>query len=237
MARAEVEDEVRIAVQVSHREVERRWWRIVQPPPSVAFSLRGRIGAALGPVVDIAMREFSRVVDPQAEEDLEADVQMLGDAGALRAFRNARSGHSVTSAAALVGPGVQAKAGDVAGVLLTVATFLGRHTGARIDAPTLLGVHERNTANDADALGFKWPGPSLLHRLLLDSRLQFGGTADKWRTPSGVAGENHPGAALADAVNRGSVGGFVSALDDLVAGPDELTLLYAWALLHLWRPF
>jgi len=237
MGRHEVEDEVRIAVQVGHGTVERRWWRIVQPPPSVAFSLRGRIGAALGPVVDIAMREFSRAVDPQAEEDLEADVQTVGDAAALRAFRNARAGKSVTSAAALVGPGVQAKAGDVAGVLLTVATFIGRHTGARIDAPTLLGVHERNTANDADSLGFKWPGPSLLHRLLLDSRLTFGGTAEKWRTPSGVVGDDHPGLALADAVNRGSVGGFVAALDDLVAGPDELTLLYAWALLHLWRPF
>jgi hypothetical protein len=238
MARNEVEDSVRIAVEMPPRgEVERRWWRIVQPPPSVAFSLRGRIGAALGPLVDVAMREFSRAVDPQAEEDLESDVQTMGDAMALRAFRNARCGRPIASAAALVGQGVEAKAGDVAGVLTVVATFVARHTGSRIDAPVLLGVHERNTANDPDALGFKWPGPSLLHRLLLDSRLQFGGSGEKWRTPSGIAGENHPGAALADAVNRGSVGGFVAALDDLVAGPDELTLLYTWALLHLWRPF
>ena len=94
-----------------------------------------------------------------------------------------------------------------------------------------------NTANDGDSLGFRWPGPSLLHRLLLDSRLSYGGSGEKWRTPSGVAGEDHPGAALADAVNRGNVGGFINAMDDLVTGPDELTLLVAWALLHLWRPF
>jgi len=237
MPRREVEDTVRIAVQVSADVTERRWWRIVQPPPSVAFSLRGRIGAAMGPLVDVAMREFSRAVDPQAEADLEADAQTLGDAAALRAFRNARCGRSVTSAEALVAPGVTASAADVAGVLTVVATFVARHTGSQIDAPVLLGVHERNTANDPDALGFRWPGPSLLHRLLLDSRLQHGGTAERWRTASGNAGEDHPGAALQEAVNRGSVGGFVAALDDLVTGPDELTLLYTWALLHLWRPF
>lgn len=236
--RAEVEDKACIAVATSDG-VENRWWQITQPVPSVAFSLRGRIGAALGPgVADVMMREFSRAIDPQAEEDLEADAQTVGDAMALRAFRNARAGRSVTSAAAFVTtPGRVPKAAEVAGVLLTVATFIARYTGARIDAPLLLGVHERNTERDGDSLGFKWTGPSLLHRLLLDSRLTFGGTAEKWRTPSGVKGEDHPGADLADAVNRGSVGGFVGALDDLSTGPDELTLLVAWALLHLWRPF
>ena len=234
--RAEVEDKVCIAVETANG-VENRWWRITQPVPSVAFALRGRIGAAIGDTVDVAMREFSRAVDPDAEAALEADVQTVGDAAALRAFRNARAGRSIVSAAALVAPGRTATAADVAGVLLTVATFVARHTGGRLDAVGLLGVHERNTANDADSLGFRWPGPSLLHRLLLDSRLSYGGSGEKWRTPSGVAGEDHPGAALADAVNRGNVGGFIGALDDLVTGPDELTLLVAWALLHLWRPF
>jgi hypothetical protein len=33
-----------------------------QPVPSVAFALRGRIGAAIGDTVDVAMREFSRSI-------------------------------------------------------------------------------------------------------------------------------------------------------------------------------
>ena len=143
--RAEVEDKVCIAVETANG-VEHRWWRITQPVPSVAFALRGRIGAAIGDTVDVAMREFSRAVDPDAEEALEADVQTLGDAAALRAFRNARAGRSIVSASALVAPGRTATAADVAGVLLTVATFVARHTGGRLDAVGLLGVHERNTA-------------------------------------------------------------------------------------------
>ena len=92
--RAEVEDKVCIAVETANG-VENRWWRITQPVPSVAFALRGRIGAAIGDTVDVAMREFSRAVDPDAEEALEADTQTLGDAAALRAFRNSRAGKSV----------------------------------------------------------------------------------------------------------------------------------------------
>ena len=152
--RAEVEDKVCIAVETANG-LENRWWRITQPVPSVAFALRGRIGAAIGDTVDVAMREFSRAVDPDAEEALEADAQTLGDAAALRAFRNARAGKSVVSAAAFVAPGRTATAADVAGVLLTVATLVARHTGGRLDAVGLLGVHERNTANDADSLGFR----------------------------------------------------------------------------------
>jgi len=239
MPRQEIEDKVCLPVRVSADVVERRWWSIVQPPPSVAFSLRGRIGAAMGPMVDVAMRQFLMVVDPQAEEDLAADAAAMGDAVALRTFRRVRAGQDIVTAAALVEdkhkPHVTA--GDVAGVLLHVASYIARASGGRIDGPILLGVHERNTANDGDSLGFKWPGPSLLHRLLLDSRLKYLGCAEKPRAPSGHAGEDHPGGALFAAVNRGSVGGFVAALDEVVTGPDELTLLYVWALLHLWRPF
>src|SRR5690348_15207574 len=113
--RAEVEDKACIAVETA-AGFENRWWRITQPVPSVAFSLRGRIGAALGAgVADVMMREFSRAVDPQAEADLEADGQTVGDAMALRVFRNARAGESIETAAAFASPGHKASAGDVAG--------------------------------------------------------------------------------------------------------------------------
>lgn len=229
MAKREVEDEVRLPVQVGPDEVVDRWWRITQPPPSVAFSLRGRIGAAMGPLVDVAVREFARAVDPQGEDDLAVDTASVGEARALQAFRRARSGRSVVNGDL---PGH-----DVAGDLLGSAVFIAQHTGTRLDGPALLGVHERNTGRDAASMAFRWPGPSLLHRLLLDSRLTYGGQAVQRRYPSGMEGEPHDGANLWRAVNEGSVGGFVAALDDLVTGPDELTLLYAWALLHLWRPF
>lgn len=229
MARDHVEDEVCLPVRVSADKVESRWWRVVQPPPSVAFSLRGRIGAAMGNLVDVAVREFSRAVDPEAEADLEADVQTVGDARALKTFRNARSGRSVRNG--------DLPADVVAGDLTAAAVFVARHTGTRLDGPTLLGVHERNTGRDGASLGFKWPGPSLLHRLLLDSRLTYGGAGERPYYPSGMKGEAHPGAALWEAVSDGSVGAFVNALDGVVTGPDELTLLYTWALLHLWRPF
>ncbi len=234
MARRDVEDEACLPVQVGWGEgdterMEHRWWRITQPVPSVAFSLRGRIGAAMGPLVDVAVREFVRVVDPDGEADVASDAASVGEARALQVFRRARSGRSVVNGDL---PGH-----DVAGDLLATAVYIARATGGRIDGPALLGVHERNTARDGSSLGFKWPGPSLLHRLLLDSRLTCGGSAKVARWPSGMAGEDHPGADLWTAVNEGSVGGFVHALDRLVTGPDELTLLYTWALLHLWRPF
>lgn len=237
MPRREIDDQVRLPVRVSADVVEGRWWSIVQPPPSVAFSLRSRIGAAMGPMVDVGMRQFLMVVDPQAEDDLIADAAAMGDAVALQTFRRVRAGQGIVTAAALVEGDRGLHAGDVAGVLLHVATYVARASGGRIDGPLLLGVHERNTPEAGDAFGFRWPGPSLLHRLLLDSRLKYLGCAERPRAPSGIAGEDHPGGPLFAAVNRGSVGGFIAALDDVVTGPDELTLLYVWALLHLWRPF
>lgn len=228
--RVELEDEVCLPVQVGPDKVLDRWWRITQPPPSVAFSLRGRIGAAMGSLVDVAVREFARAVDPQGELDLESDVASVGEARALQAFRRARSGRSVTNG--------DLPADVVAGDLLACAIYVAQKTGVHLDGPALLGVHERNTGRDAASMGFRWPGPSLLHRLLLDSRLTYGGSYEKAaRWPSGMEGEDHDGAPLWKAVNEGSVGSFVNALDNLVTGPDELTLLYVWALLHLWRPF
>ena len=230
MARVRAEDRVRIEVQVGPGEVEGHWWAIEQPSPSVSLALRLRIGAALGPFPDYMMREFSRLMDPDAEAALEVDTKTVGDALALQAFRRARSGQSIQDG--------DQPAHGVSMTLLAVARLIAHGTGGRVDGPLLLGVHERNTDRDGDSLGFKWPGPSLLHRLLLDSRLRYLGAASKPREPSGVVGEDdHPGHDLAEAVARGQVAAFVNALDETVSGPDELTLLVAWALLHLWRPF
>lgn len=226
MPRRDVEDTIRLRVRVSADQVQDRHWRIEQPPPSVALTLRGRIGAALGPAADQAMLLMYHNLDPASAEDLAQDEATVGDALALATFHNARSGRSVA---------VQGEDADAtAGRLLAVAAFIARNTGATLDSSLLLGEHERQGGG---APGYKWARPALLYRLLMDSRLTFGGVAPKPLWPSGVPGDESPGAALFKAHLQGSIGEHIAALDNVVAGPDELLLLVTWALLHLWRPF
>lgn len=225
MAREDVEDEVCLEMRTGVDTVEKRWWKIVQPPPSVAFALRGRIGSALGAAVDAAMRSLYAVADPEGEDDIVATTATLGDAAALQAFRRARSGRAIAE------PG---EALDItAGRLLAVAGYVARYAGVRMDSALLLGEHERTS----NAFGYKWSKPSLLHRLLLDSGLTYGGSAKSARYPLGRDGEDHPGAALWKAYNTGSVNDYIREIDSLVSGPDELTLLVVWCVMHLWRPF
>jgi len=230
MARPYIEDQICLSMRVgpSPEDVERRWWKIEQPRPSIALALRARIGSALGPATDDAvMRSLYAVIDPDAEDDVAADTATVGEAAALQVFRRARSGKSLVALA-------EGETMDIAaGRLLAIASFVARAAGQRLDAALLLGEHERV----ADNLEYRWAKPSLLHRLLLDSGLRFGGSAKAPRYPSGRPGDDSPGAALFAAWNGGSVTTFVREVDVLVSGPDELLLLTVWALLHLWRPF
>ena len=226
-ARRDLEEVLRLEVRVGQGadDTRRRWWRIRQPPPSVAFTLRGRISSCLGGTMDWAVRNFLAVTDPQAEADLVADGMTVGEALALRTFYRARTGRAVVDAGEDVS--------EAAARLLAVASAVSAHAGVDLNAALLLGEHER----ERDNMAFRWAKPSLLHRLLLDSSLTYGGDGERPRYPSGRPGEQHAGAGLWKAVEGGSVGEFVRCLDQVVAGPDELTLLCAWALLHLWRPF
>lgn len=226
MARREVEDTIRLRMRVGPDQVQERWWRIEQPVASVALTLRGRIGAALGPAADQALLLMFRTLDPQTSDDLVQDAETVGDALALATFRRARSGQSIT---------VPGESLDLtAGRLTAVAAYVARASGASLDATLLLGEHERQ---DGGRPGYRWAKPALLYRLLMDSAVTFGGSAPRPLWPSGVAGDEATGAALFAAQQRGSIGEHVAALDALVAGPDELLLLVTWALLHLWRPF
>jgi hypothetical protein len=227
MPRRDIEDEICLSMRASADDVESRWWSISQPRPSIALTLRARIGAALGPAADAAMRSMYAVLDPGAEDDLEQDAATLGDAAALQTFRRARTGHCIVDIA-------EGETMDLAaGRLLAVAAYVARASGQKLDAALLLGEHDRV----ADNLDYKWTKPSLLHRLLLDSGLKFGGSAKVARYPSGRPGDTAPGAGLFAAYNTGSITGFIREIDALVSGPDELLLLTVWALLHLWRPF
>ena len=224
---AHIEDEVCLSMRTGPETIEGRWWAIVQPRPSIALALRARIGAAIGPAADAALRSLYAVIDPDAEDDIASDTATVGEAAALQVFRRARSGKC------LVDLGAGETMDIAAGRLLAIASFIARSSGARLDAALLLGEHERV----ADNLDYRWAKPSLLHRLLLDSGLRFGGTAKKPRYASGMSGDEAPGAALFSAYNTGSITAFVKEIDALVSGPDELLLLTVWALLHLWRPF
>jgi len=226
---AHIEDEVCLTMRVGPgaEDIERRWWSIVQPRPSIALALRARIGAALGPAADAALRSMYAVIDPDAEDDIAADTATVGEAAALQVFRRARSGKAIVDLA-------DGETMDIAaGRLLAIASFVARAAGQRLDAALLLGEHERV----ADNLDYRWTKPSLLHRLLLDSGLRFGGAAKRPHYPGGRPGDTSPGAALFTACNTGSITAFVKEIDALVSGPDELLLLTVWALLHLWRPF
>lgn len=226
MARRDVEDTIRLHVRTGPDAAQDRWWRIEQPPPSIALTLRGRIGAALGGAADQAMLMMLKATDPQALRDLADDTETVGDALALATFQRARSGRGVA---------VEGEAADLtAGRLLAVAGFVARTSGTDLDAALLLGEHERQ---DGGRPGYRWVRAPLLYRLLMDSKVTFGGVAAKTLWPSGMPADESPGAALFRAQAQGSVGEHVAALDAVVAGPDELLLLVTWALLHLWRPF
>jgi hypothetical protein len=230
VARPFIEDRVCLVLPGEGGRVVRRHWRLQQPSPLVAFSLRGRIAACLDGAVDLAVRETFRALDPQAEADLEADTQTVGEAAALRAWRRARAGQC------LVDDDGTAPVGAAGDVLRAVLAAVAARCGVRLDHALLLGEAERE---EDGAEGYRWVRPSLLHRLLLDSRLSFDGEGPRPRTRSWLAeGEpESPGRSLSQAVASGSISEFCRALDACLWSADEAGLLAAWAVLTLWRPF
>lgn len=215
----------------SPRPTRARWWWIRQPPPSVAFALQGKIGAALGEAGMFAVDAL--FVDPDQADDFEAESALLGDALAARTLRRSRAGQPI----AAMGPAREAQAR-----LWAVLGAAAQRAGKGVDALLLLGEPGREQGQP----GYRWQRPSLLHALLMYSELQFDGEdergprstpVDLGRLDERSTAEARQAGALRQAVVDGSLSGFVRALDDLLVGPDELALLSAWAVLHLLRPF
>lgn len=225
-----------------------RWWWLRQPPPMVAFALQARLSAALGPAGDAAVRLALRLLDPGAEEDLEAGVEAQGEALALRAWRRARAGQAISD-----GRGGEAmhEAGErLRAVLAFVASHVG--VGGALDAAGLVGEFEREkvgtgnwqTGNDTRAGGgapatHRWARHGLLHVLLHESRCRWQGDGDAPRKGSWAAQDepDSPGRRLALAAEGHALGAYASALDGVLVSPEELAILAAWAALHLYRPF
>ena len=214
-------------------ETVRRWWYIEQPRPSVAFALQVKVATALGGAAGFFLDAFA--VHPDDAEDYQAAKATVGDALALATLRRARAGKALWDAEEAV---------PCSARLWAVIHAAAKRSadGARLDALLLAGDTERERGGAADA--YRWTKPSLLHQLLLASGLRFEGEGDapKSARPPGVLGEQVPEevkrrAALRDAVALGGVGEFLRALDDILVSPDEMALLSAWAVLHLWRPF
>ena len=209
-----------------------RWWWIRQPVPSVAFELQGRIAACLGAAGEHAVRAL--FADEDQAVDLAGDVATVGEPLAMRTLRRARSGRGIAE------PWPNADLAECTSRLWAVLRLAAERGGPTVNALALLGQAERLPGGP----GHRWASPSLLHRLLLFSGLRYDGEGPQ---PLGPLPEGPPPgdapadvvlrAGLRDAVAEGSTGRFMDALDSLLASPDELALLSAWAVLHLWRPF
>lgn len=225
MPRRTIDDEVCLTING-----ERRWWRLSQPRPTIAFALQGRISACLGPAADQAVRAML-AGDEQGEADLAADPD---EAMAMQAFRRARTG------GALLEPGEDASVASMR--LRAVLRQCARVTGVRLDAALLLGEHERDPA-EKEGHGYRWARYGLAYRLLLDSDLRFGGGGPRFAEPpredsdAGRAGHGADSRRLEAARATGSVGRWIAELDEVVSSADELALLCTWAILHLFRPF
>jgi hypothetical protein len=232
-----IRDEVCLLLPPAYgAEPERRWWSLRQPPPSVALSLQGRVAAALGPSADLVVAGLL-AADRDAEESLRADRQTSGEAAALAAFRRARSGRCV------VDPGEPAEAATDR--LWAVVALSVARCGQRMDARLLLGEAERaaprvGTGAEPVDGGYRWTQPGLLHRLLLDCHLRWGGAGEAPRRGSWLAPEvpaDSPERALAEATASASLERFRTALDRVLVSADEVALLSALAVLTLFRPF
>lgn len=214
-------------------ELVRRWWYLEQPRVSVAFALQARVATAIGGAGRFFLDALG--VHPDDAEDYAAVKQTAGEALALETLRRARAGRPLWDAES----GVACSAR-----LWAVLHAAARHSadGSRLDALLLAGEPERERGGAPDS--FRWPRPSLLHQVLLASGLRFDGEGDTPKAPIAEASvppnasdEVRKRVALRDAVALGGVGEFLHALDDILISPDELALLSAWAVLHLWRPF
>ena len=206
--RPDIEDEICLSVPTDPDSTELRWWSIRQPPPSVAFALQAQMLSALGAKVGEAVMALLRLspasmgsdeLNDEGEslvvQDIRADTETLGEAHALKVFRNARQGKN------LVQPGESL---EVAGDRLRSCLYLiSRHVGVEMSSAKLVGDPSRVKDN----LAFTWASPALIHRLLLSSELRFGGTAKKPQYPSGLEDKPTPQTMLSKAVNEGSVNG------------------------------
>ncbi len=207
-----------------------RWWKIVQPPPSVAFALQGRIAAALGEAGLFAVDAL--FASPDQAGDHVAETTLLGDALAARTLRRSRAGLPV----AALGEMREAQAR-----LWAVLSAASRRATGGMDSLLLLGEPEREKGQ----FGYRWRAPSLLHALLMYSDLQMDGEGvgprstpvDRSKVDERTPLEARLAGDLRQAVVEGSLSAFSRALDACLAGPDEMALLCTWAVLHLLRPF
>lgn len=240
--RENIDDQLCVRLPGRDGEPRLRWWWLRQPPPMVAFTLQARLSSALGPASDAAVRLAFRLLDPGAEEDLEAGAEATGDALALQAWRRSRAGLGVSDGRG--GEEMSAAGERLRAVLAFIASHVG--LGGALDAGGLVGEFERvdltkgggggGTAGSPPA-PHRWARHGLLHVLLHESRCCWQGDGPEPRKGSWATEEDSPGRRLAMAASGHSIGAYASALDHVLVSPEELALLSAWAALHLYRPF
>lgn len=230
----DIEDRLCLTIPTGPNTNQKRWWSIRQPRPSFALSFQGRLTAAFGPGVFGAIHELlvkaandSQKTDDGGERvrEYHAVKEALGDEHALASLRRARAGGClVAEGESMVLSATRLRA---------LIHLMSRKFGVNLNAIVLFGEVERKEEN----MDSYWAKPSLIHQLLIHSELTFEGTGDEHSPPSGMETDDSPGAKLWKALNYGRTEEYIRELDDLLVSAEELAMLSAWAVLHLYRPF
>lgn len=246
---AETPDLLHLSIRRSARVIEHRHWRITRPPPSLALALQANVARAFGPAYDRIATAVLRMMEGEAaREDAAAEARATGgESLALDTFRRAATG------AALCDPGEPLE--RAAARLRACVSYAVGAAGGRMDAASVAGEFADSGAGGGSYGGgmgdgasdgggggddptpageVAWLRAGLVHVVLYHSRLEWGGAGPQF--DEDVAARDKAAEALTSSLSQGPVA-FARALDGVLASAEELRLLFAWAVLHLLRPF
>ena len=247
---AETPDLLHLSIRRSAKVVEHRHWRITRPPPSLALALQANVARAFGPAYDRIATAVLRMMEGEAaREDAAAEARATGgESLALDTFRRAATG------AALCDPGEPLE--RAAARLRACVSYAVGAAGGRMDAASVAGEFadagangggggevggagdggggDRGDDGPTPAGEASWLRAGLVHVVLYHSRLEWGGAGPRF--DEDVAARDKAAEALTSSLSQGPVA-FARALDGVLASAEELRLLFAWAVLHLLRPF
>ena len=229
-----ITDDLMLTLQGPRGRVHRHW-TISQPRASVAVTLRGKILAACGEGMsavaarllagDEDVRAEVEGIDPTAKGATDTAIRLLRNAQAGRAIRGLAGGSieslMIRDATGAEVPLRKPTVGmvEAATAIERVLLFGLREGGIRLRTDLLFGEVEV----DGDSAVVSRPG--LLWQLAFACDLRYRG---------GSEGDN--GDAIAAARSDGFVA-WVNAMDEFLYSPAEMEVLFAWCLIHTFRPF
>ena len=212
-----------------------RHWRITMPRASVAATIRSRILAACGDSVDVLAQRLLA-----ADEAVQGAAEMrIWEPGkdatedALRLLRNAQAGRVIRG---LGGSEVERLATvNAIGEEVTRPRHIAgmAAAAAALQAVVVWALKSRGLALSSESLigtvqGGRIERPGLLWELAFASDLRFCGDSH------GASGDSEE---LIIAAESGDIRQWVDAIDDFLLSPAEIEVLWAFCLVHTFRPF